>query len=119
MSLVGAKAMNDQVAVELQETVSQLNQFGRDAHLPHLQAALAALRLPGEIAGDKELQTFAAQLKEIALTHRDLGHKWNLSDGQVALLATYLQANLLFVECLPLAYVPDRAAIENQILLPP
>ncbi len=87
--------------------------------MPDLQAALATLPLPTSTANDAELQTFAARLEEIARTYRDLGHEWNLSAEQVALLDKYLQANLLFVECLNLAYVPDRAAIENQILLPP
>ncbi|HRQ37672.1 MAG TPA: hypothetical protein PLD25_07135 [Chloroflexota bacterium] len=41
------------------------------------------------------------------------------SDYFVNSVVNYLQANLLFVECLKLATVPDRAAIENQILLPP
>ncbi len=117
--IVGTKAMDKNIAAQLQETVEQLEQFCRDARLPELQAALAILPMPEVTASDRDLRAFATQLATIAHTHRDLGHEWNLSDEQVTLLEKYLQANLLFVECLNLAYVPDRAAIENQILLPP
>ncbi|HUM70356.1 MAG TPA: hypothetical protein PLK31_16100, partial [Chloroflexota bacterium] len=120
LTLMRGIAMDDELITrELSETAARLDQFCRDADLPALQAALAALPLPGASASDQELQTFTAQLGTIARTHRDLGHEWNLSGEQVKLLEKYLQANLLFVECLNLAYVPDRAAIENQILLPP
>lgn len=115
----GASMMDEKVTAEIRETAAQLDQFCHDAALPDLQAALATLPLPTSDASDAELQTFAARLEEIARTYRDLGHEWNLSEKQVELLEKYLQANLLFVECLHLAYVPDRAAIENQILLPP
>ncbi len=33
--------------------------------------------------------------------------------------ADYLQANLLLVRCLQVAYVPNRQALEDKILLPP
>lgn len=120
LTLLQGIAMNDEIiARELSEMVAQLDQFCRDANLPDLQTALAALPLPTANATDAELQAFATRLAEIARAHRDLGHEWNLSKEQHELLEKYLQANLLFVECLNLAYVPDRAAIENQILLPP
>lgn len=121
-SLVTARSFAKKLATELtelQETVIQLDQLCRDAHLPDLQAALASLPLPTAAAGEAELQAFATRLEEIARTHRDLGHDWNLSTEQLELLVKYFQANVLFVECLNLAYVPDRAAIESQILLPP
>jgi hypothetical protein len=119
LTTAGSQLMDEKVATELQEMVIQLNQLCHDASLPDLQVALDALPLPTANASNAELQTFAVRLQEIARTHHDLWHEWKLSNEQVELLEQYLQANLLFVECLKLAYVPDRAAIENQILLPP
>lgn len=116
---VGTNIMGHRIVDELQETIVLLDQFCCNADLPELQIALATLPLPNVGATHLELQVFVTRLAEIARKHRDLGYEWSLSEGQAELLEKYLQANLLFVECLHLAYVPDRAAIENQILLPP
>ena len=43
---------------------------------------------------------------------------WELSEEQADLLARYLEANRLLLECLAVASVPDREAIEAQMLLP-
>jgi hypothetical protein len=43
----------------------------------------------------------------------------NLSKEQQEKLQKYLQVNLLLAKCLKVAYVPNRRAIENRILLPP
>jgi hypothetical protein len=59
------------------------------------------------------------QMESIILAHWGLDAFWELSQEQVALLTKYLQANLLLVECMSLAYLPDRAYYENQFLLPP
>lgn len=119
LALAGTMAMNVEIAGELRETTAQLNQLCLNVHLLDLQAALVALPLPTVDTTDTELHTFATRLAEIARTHRNLGYEWNLSRKQVDLLEKNLKANLLLIECLNLAYVPDRTAIENQILLPP
>ena len=41
-----------------------------------------------------------------------------LSEDQLEQLSTYLDATYLLNRCLALAYVPDRQAIEAQMLLP-
>jgi hypothetical protein len=44
---------------------------------------------------------------------------WELNREQEARFADYLRASTLLLDCLKLAYVSDRAAIENRLLLPP
>jgi len=42
-----------------------------------------------------------------------------LTEEQGETLETYLQANLFMLECLKLAAVSNRKAIEDSVLLPP
>jgi hypothetical protein len=51
--------------------------------------------------------------------HRDIGHEWELSLEQAKRFADYLQASKLLLDCLQLASVADRTAIEERLLLPP
>jgi hypothetical protein len=51
--------------------------------------------------------------------NRDLGYIPDFSHEQTEKLMIYLQTSKLFVDCLNLAYVSDREAIENKLLLPP
>jgi len=87
--------------------------------LPTLAQALDSLPWPDENGSAVDLNAFNRQLRAVALEHRDVGHQWKLSREQWALLADYLEANRLLVECLQVATLPDRAAVEAQLLLPP
>jgi hypothetical protein len=80
---------------------------------------LAALTIPPDGAPPQTLRAFNKQLEDILLAHWQLEQMWQLSTAQVGLLANYLAANRLLVECLAVAYVPGRAEIESQLLLPP
>jgi hypothetical protein len=60
-----------------------------------------------------------AQAIESTREYQDLNHRWKLSNEQVDRLYQYLKANWLLIECLNVADIVDREAIENQILLPP
>ena len=62
---------------------------------------------------------FNEDLQEIMFTHRDLGHDWKLTKAQINQMTRYFEANLLLAECLKLAYVSDRQAIEDSLLLLP
>jgi len=62
-------------------------------------------------------QEFAKQLRDIMRRHRNIGHEWNLIWERRHILASYLEANRLLVECLKFALVSDRRAIEDQVLL--
>jgi hypothetical protein len=58
--------------------------------------------------------------KQMPIEKGDLDKRWRLSREQSRLLTRYLEANLLLVRCLNVVtYLPDPAAIEKQILLPP
>jgi hypothetical protein len=84
-----------------------------------LAAALAALPRPAQEWTQAQWQDYEKSLRAVALKYRDIGHKWELNDEQYERMAQYLQASQLLVDCLQVAYVTDREAIENGLLLPP
>jgi hypothetical protein len=53
------------------------------------------------------------------LSYTDIEQEWGLTVEQIIQLQLYLEANKLLIDCLRLAYVSDRAEIENSLLLPP
>ncbi len=53
------------------------------------------------------------------IEHRDIGHDWNFTEEQVQCLERYSYGAELLVQCLNLAVVTDRVAIEDRLLLPP
>ena len=57
--------------------------------------------------------------RKLSVTDDDALLFVDLSNAQVDTFVAYFEANQLLVRCLQVAYVPDREAIENQILLPP
>jgi predicted NACHT family NTPase len=60
-------------------------------------------------------------LRQIMITHRNIGHDWQFTDDQKALLQQYYDANRLLVECLNSdCYVSRsvREEIEATLLLP-
>jgi predicted NACHT family NTPase/transcriptional regulator with XRE-family HTH domain len=60
-------------------------------------------------------------LRQITITHRNIGHDWQFTDDQKALLQQYYDANLFLVECLNSdCYVSRsvREEIEATLLLP-
>jgi hypothetical protein len=75
--------------------------------------------VPEENASAKDWRVFAHRLQSIVIARRNIGREWNFTQDQFERLNTYFQANQLLVECLNLAYVADRVAIKNGLLLPP
>ncbi len=66
-------------------------------------------------------QQWTEDLRQIMITHRNIGHDWQFTDTQKALLQQYYDANLLLVECLNSdCYVSRsvREEIEDTLLLP-
>jgi hypothetical protein len=61
---------------------------------------------------------FMDSLEEIIKKRWDIEEFWQIGQ-QADLLNQYLQANWLLLACLEVAYVPDRQAIVDQLLLPP
>ncbi|MCA9939994.1 MAG: hypothetical protein KC418_15245, partial [Anaerolineales bacterium] len=83
-----------------------------------LRTALTRLSAPAEDAGAAAWKSFVFEVEAILLRHWGLVQFWELSTAQVDLLASYLDANRLLLDCLALASVPDREVIEAQMLLP-
>lgn len=83
-----------------------------------LSQALRSLAVP-DSQSKREWQIFSEKLRIILQRERNIGYEWDLTEQQVETLETYLRANLLMVECLKLAAVTDRKAIEDSVLLPP
>jgi hypothetical protein len=93
--------------------------LSQEFDLPDLRQALARLTIPIESALLVEWQTFIADLQAIMIHYRNIGYKWNLTEEQVKRVGQYQAANHLLLMCLKLAYVSDRAGIENSLWLPP
>lgn len=63
------------------------------------------LIVPNTESAEIEKQNFATSLRQSLLKHKDIGHKWNLTDEQQDWLADFIIANDLLRECLELAYM--------------
>ena len=87
--------------------------------LEPLYKVLAALDIPATNAPLETWQAFESQLQSIMIEHRDLGHDWDFTQEEAEMLNRYYTAAHLLKECLNVAYVTDRAAIEDRLLLPP
>lgn len=84
-----------------------------------LQEALRELHEPDTNASHEDWVAFTDALRTIVITHRNIGHDWQLSEEQRKKLDAYLTANRLLLECLDVAVVSDREAIKDRLLLPP
>lgn len=99
--------------------VPHVQQWSQQATIPDwLRTALAGLSVPSAAADAAAWQAFHEQVEAILLRHWVLTQFWELSPKQADLLARYLAANQLLLECLAVASVPNREAIEAQMLLP-
>ncbi len=87
--------------------------------LNSLSQALHYLTIPSCQSKQRKWQVFEKRLRLITQRERNIGYEWDLTEQQVKTLETYLQANLFMLECLKLAAVSDRKAIEDSVLLPP
>lgn len=103
----------------LQEILAATAIMARRLRLHAVAAQLQYYLWPDASASDTDWKTFIAVLENILGQQRGFSLDWEFSRDQRQMLSNYLQCNLLFVECLGCAYVQDRAAVEDQILLPP
>ncbi|MBI1877712.1 MAG: NACHT domain-containing protein [Chloroflexi bacterium] len=88
-------------------------------NLSNLHQGLRHLTIPNKNSSALEWQIFTRDLRAIMTSQRDIGHFWNLTGAQSTRAYQYQKANLLLLNCLRLAYVSDRAGIENSLWLPP
>lgn len=87
--------------------------------LTKLHTALTRQTTPTANASQEEWTAFAEQLRQIMIEHSNIGHDWNLTLEQIQTLNNYLRANQLLLQCLEVAYVTNREAIKDRLLLPP
>jgi energy-coupling factor transporter ATP-binding protein EcfA2 len=99
--------------------IQKTTELAHDIGLDELADALEHLNVPTADAAQNEWQSFSNVLQTLMHQHRDIGHEWELSLEQAKRFADYLQASKLLLDCLQLASVADRTAIEERLLLPP
>jgi len=103
-------------------------QLSERLNLTEFRVELERISLPKNNCGAKEAYSFLKELLELSEKYAD---NWNpfrqitISDEVIDLLpkeleifTPYLTANKLLVQCLQIATVPDRKAIEDKILMP-
>ena len=109
------------------------HQAAEQFNLSGFKVALEAITMPAKSDGWESWQQFARTFADVldeyqdewdprrkmAVTEEDAQLFADISGAQVDIFVAYLEANRLLVRCVQVAYVPDREAIENQILLPP
>ena len=66
-------------------------------------------------------EAWTEKLRQIMITHRNIGHDWQFTDQQEDLFGEYIYVNVLLMKCLGREAVIDRgvrAEIENTLFLP-
>ena len=69
----------------------------------------------------KNSKAWTEKLRQLMITHRNIGHDWQFNRQQKDLLKQYHTANILLMECLGREAVIDRGVrteIENTLFLP-
>lgn len=115
-------------ALDLAHAFTVAQDFG----LMQMSNQLDRLSVPERDAPDAEWRSYLEQFVAILDEHEDQWNPYKLfqvteesaklwetvSNEQLTLYVNYMEANRLLVKCLAVAYVPNRQAIEDQILLP-
>jgi predicted NACHT family NTPase len=107
-----------QIPDHTEDIIIQLQAWGLRFDWP-LHSLLTNLIVPDDVIIADKWQKLRDGLERILLRHWDLKQFWLLSEKQLDLLAQYLDANSLLLECLDTANIPNREAVMNQMLLPP
>ncbi len=98
---------------------SQIISMSRSMDSSNLSQVLTKLFVPYISDGPSEWSLFATNLGTVMQNYRNISLDWNLTETQRECLSRYVAANELLVECLRLAVVTDKQAIEDSLLLPP
>jgi predicted NACHT family NTPase len=116
-------------ALNLDQTLNRAVALAQDSKLKHelqkLQNRLPDTSWKNRKDFEKWWKTngpkWTEDLRQITIAHRNIGHDWQFTDAQKALLQQYYDANLLLIECLNSdCYVSRsvREEIEATLLLP-
>lgn len=90
---------------------------GRDMRIPVGADAARDLVVPAETAPTSTWGDLTEKVHDLIM--KDIGFRMKITETQYRSLATFFLATGLLAECLALAVVSNRAAIENRLLLPP
>ncbi|MGB0384158.1 MAG: NACHT domain-containing protein [Ardenticatenaceae bacterium] len=103
---------------KLAKVIEKARQISQNLDDRELHQALQQIALPEANASQAAWQTFYHALERIMRTYRQFEPDRQLTTEQYQRLATYLGGTQFLLECLELAYVSNREAIEAQLLLP-
>jgi len=93
---------------------NKLREFCRDIS-PELYKALRQLKLPHKQADNNDWENFEDKLRQISITHNDVGLEWNLAHASIDSLRKYLISNSMILDALPLAYIDNRTNVLEKI----
>ena len=113
----------EDLGLDLELDLSLALEYAQEMQNPELANALteAIAACPEDTDSDQQWQDWANNLRQQAISYRDVGQCWNLTPPQIEHLRQYCEANRLLVECLESdCYVHQsvRQAIEQSLLLP-
>ncbi len=81
-------------------------------------AIVSLILIPSEEASREEWKKFADALSDIMRTHFTI-EDYEFTEKEAEHVEQYLYATKLLIDCLEVAYVSDRNAIEERLLVPP
>ena len=104
--------------MKLSQNWKTASDIAAQLELPTLEKTLRYTQWPNASDTDEIWHRFSDAL-ELHLRQRGFEADQDLWLEEIQILADYLRGNLLLLQCLELSEVRDRAAIEDQMLLPP
>jgi predicted NACHT family NTPase len=109
--------------LDLSLALEYAQEYAQETSDPLFADALTELieTCPEDADSEIKWESWANNLRQQTISHRNIGQMWNLAPHQLEHLRQYCNANRLLVECLESdCYVrqPVRQAIEQSLLLP-
>ena len=102
----------NRIEVEIEHAVNSCKQL----NLIEVQEQLSELTIPEMDASLLEWHLLIEGLQTIIIKYRQVGQTGQLTSKQLGSLGRYLNANILLIKCMKLAYMTNRATIEDYLL---
>ncbi len=106
------------VFVALQQHFCKASKLSEQIGLTGCGPGFSTLKIPSESTSAKEWTVFADELLETFKSTFRI-EDYAFTEEGADQVADYLEATILLLDCLKVAYVSDRASIEEQLLRPP
>lgn len=121
LALAFSHYSNGFAAAQLNSTIAAFwQELQKESHQSvdnNFTKAINALTLPLDIFNGEEWKEFAERLLHLIQEHRKFGYLLYFSDKELEKVNAYFYANGFLLDCLHIAVVSDRQAIENRVLL--